>query len=53
MELLQSIRVGTHTRRVVDLARASVEHFDTGDVIPLARRLPADGFGLLDSEFPL
>src|SRR5262249_8551550 len=53
MESLQSLRVGMDARSVVDLVRPHVEHFDSGNVIALARGLPAYGFGFFDCAFPL
>src|SRR5262245_13151010 len=53
MELLQSIRVGTHTCSVTFLARISVEHFDSRNVIALTRGLTAKSFSLFDCVFPL
>src|SRR5262245_36034944 len=53
MELLQSIRVGTHARSVVGAVRTSVERRDGGYVVALAQRFPTYGLGFLDCSFPL
>src|SRR5215510_10102073 len=53
MEPLQSIRIGTHPRSVIELVCTSVEHCDGVYVIAFTRRLPADGLGSLDCGFSL
>src|SRR5262249_47993722 len=52
MESLQSLRVGMDARRVVDLVRPHVEHFDSGNVIARGGGFPAYGFGFSTACFP-
>src|SRR5262244_1161926 len=53
MEPLQSTRIGTHARSVIELVRTSVEHRDGVYVIAFTRRFPADGLGSFDCGFSL
>src|SRR5262245_20419326 len=53
MKPLQSIRVGTHARSVIELVRTAVEHGDGVYVIAFTRRFPADGLSSFDCGFPL